>query len=103
MGIPDEKMRDLANWRESDVFSNLERAAIEYAERLTRTPADVPDELFERLRAELDEPQLVELTAAIAWENYVGRFNRGFDVTPDDYAAEGAFCLLPDREAASTP
>src|SRR5207244_67572 len=84
--------------RESDLFSNLERAAIEYAERLTRTPADVPDELFDRLRAELDEPQLVELTAAIAGENYVARFNRGFAVTPDDSAPAGACCVPPARQ-----
>src|SRR5436190_5813205 len=97
MGISQRQLRELSSWRESDTCSELEKAAIEYAECLTRTPADVPDELFERLRGELDEPQLVELTATIAWENYVGRFNRGFEVTPDDYTAEGAFCLLPER------
>jgi alkylhydroperoxidase family enzyme len=97
MGISERQLRELSSWRESDAFSDLEKAAIEYAEHLTRTPADVPDELFERLRAELDEPQLVELTATIAWENYVARFNRGFEVTPDNYTAEGQFCLLPER------
>jgi alkylhydroperoxidase family enzyme len=96
-GIPEEKLRALSDWRESELFTDLERAALDYAEHLTRTPADVPDELFDRLRAELDEAQLVELTATIAWENYVARFNRGFEVTPDNYTAEGAFCLLPDR------
>jgi alkylhydroperoxidase family enzyme len=97
MGISERQLRELSSWRDSDAYTDLEKAAIEYAECLTRTPADVPEELFERLRAELDEPQLVELTAIISWENYVARFNRGFEVTPDGYAAEGAFCLLPER------
>lgn len=69
---------------------------LDYAERLTRTPVEVPDELFARLRVELDEPQLVELTATIAWENYVGRFNRGFGVESQDFS-EGDLCLLPER------
>jgi rRNA maturation RNase YbeY len=69
---------------------------LEYAECLTRTPAEVADELFERLRARLDERQLVELTATIAWENYLGRFNRGFAIEPQGFA-EGGFCLLPER------
>jgi alkylhydroperoxidase family enzyme len=103
MGVSEEKLRALSGWRDSEAFSDLEKAAIEYAECLTRTPADVPDELFERLRAELDEPQLVELTATIAWENYVGRFNRGLDVTSDNYTPEGAFCLLPDRGPGGSP
>ena len=53
---------------------------------MTHNPADVPDELFERLRNDLNERQLVELTATIAWENFVGRFNRGFKIEPEGYS-----------------
>jgi alkylhydroperoxidase family enzyme len=63
---------------------------------LTRNPAEVPDELFTRLRAHLNEEQLVELTSVIAWENFVGRFNRGLDVQSEGFS-EGAFCLIPER------
>jgi alkylhydroperoxidase family enzyme len=87
-------LRELANYRKSDLFSDLEKDAIEYAEHLTRTPAHVPDALFERLRRSLDERQLVELTATIAWENFVGRFNRGFDIQPQGYS-EG-YSLVPE-------
>ena len=59
---------------------------IEYAELLTLTPANVPQDLFDTLRRHLNERQLVELTTAIAWENYRARFNRGFDVTSDHLA-----------------
>lgn len=63
---------------------------------LTDTPAEVPDALFERLREHFDEAQLIELTATIAWENYLARFNRGFAVEAQGFS-EGAVCPLPDH------
>jgi alkylhydroperoxidase family enzyme len=65
---------------------------------LSDTPARVPDPLFEALRSHLDERQLVELTAVIAFENYLARFNRGFAFEPMGYS-KGAVCPLPDHAA----
>jgi alkylhydroperoxidase family enzyme len=61
---------------------------------MTRTPAEVTDELFDRLRERFDEPQLVELTAAIAWENWRARFNWAFDIGAAGFR-EGAACPVP--------
>ena len=47
---------------------------------MTKTPSEVTDELFAALREHFDEAQLVELTAAIAWENWRARFNWAFDI-----------------------
>ncbi len=69
---------------------------IEYAASLTGTPANASDELVEDLRKHLDEGQLVELTACIAWENFRARFNRGFDVGPQGFS-EGAVCAIPEH------
>jgi alkylhydroperoxidase family enzyme len=91
MGLTEEETNELATFKDSDKFTELEKAAIEYAEYLTRTPANVPDKVFARLRSHLDERQLVELTATIAWENFIGRFNRGFDVQPQGYAEKSYF------------
>lgn len=63
---------------------------------LTRTPADVPDELYETLRAQFSEPELVELSSTIAWENYRARFNRTFAIDPEGFS-EGHFCPLPEQ------
>ena len=63
---------------------------------LTRTPANIGDELFADLRREFTEPQLVELAVAISWENYRARFNRTFDILPEGFSA-GQFCPLPER------
>jgi alkylhydroperoxidase family enzyme len=99
--IDEAKLRDVNRWRDSDVCSPLERLVLEYAECLTRTPADVSDDLRSALRQHLNERQLVEITTAIAWENFRARFNRGFDVQPQGYA-EGAYCVLPDRGNTAT-
>ena len=67
---------------------------------VSRTPADVSDELFAALRARFDDAQLVELSAAIAWENFRSRYNRLFDVGAQGFS-EGAYCPMPERHAAS--
>jgi alkylhydroperoxidase family enzyme len=69
---------------------------LDYAVALTKTPADASDELVAELRKSLDDPQLVELTTMIAWENFRARFNRGFDVAAQGFS-EGASCPLPER------
>jgi len=83
-------------YRDSPAFSPLEKLVLDYAAAMTRTPAEVPDALFAALRAELSEAQLVELTAAIAWENYRARFDRAFGVEAQGFS-KGAYCPLPER------
>lgn len=67
---------------------------LRYAAAMTRTPVQVSDEFFATLRAHFDEKQLVELTSAIAWENYRARFNHAFGIEAEGLS-EGAFCPLP--------
>ncbi len=95
-GITEQQLLDLADYSKSDAFSEAEKLALDYALALTETPADVSDALFAKLTKHFDEPQLVELTAVAAWENYMARFNRGFDVEAQGYS-KGAFCPIPDR------
>lgn len=85
-GVSDQQLRDLARYRESPAFSELERDVLDLAVAMATTPADVPADVVDRLRRRLDVGQLVELTAAIAWENYRARFNRVFGVEPVGFA-----------------
>lgn len=85
------KLREAANWRASKLFSEEERLALDYAERMTITGERVDDALFVRLKARFSEAQIVELTAAIALENFRSKFN-----PPLGIAAQG-FCLIPER------
>ena len=87
-GATEEKIRQVPAWRESALFSDLERVALEYAERMTITGEKVTDELHARLRAHLSEAQVVELSAAIALENFRSKLN-----VPLGIEAQG-FCLI---------
>ena len=80
LGVPDEKILALDEYATSPLYDERERAALEYAERMTRSEQDVDDELFSRLRRFFDEDSLVELTAIIAWENSSSKFNRALRV-----------------------
>lgn len=99
-GISAEQIANLNNYRSDFNFSELERLVLEYADAMTRTPVEVPDALFTRLREQFSEPELVELSSAIAWENYRARFDHAFGIEAENFA-EGAVCALPVRVVAS--
>ena len=84
--ISEQQLREFLFYRESDAFSPLERLVIDYAVGMTRTPVDVPEELFAQLREHFDDAQLVELTAVIATENFRGRFNWAFGIGSEGFA-----------------
>jgi AhpD family alkylhydroperoxidase len=94
-GVTEEQLRDFHQYRTSPLFSDEEKAVMEYAEELTKEPVQVPDELMGRLREHFDEGQIVELTAAIAIENFRARFNNALDIAPAGFS-EGLYCPLPD-------
>ena len=88
-GASEDKIRQLPAWRDSALFSPMERDALEYAERITITGEKVTDELFARLRSHFSEAQIVELTAGVALENFRSKFNPALGIE-----AQG-FCVLP--------
>jgi alkylhydroperoxidase family enzyme len=96
--MTEAQLRDLPVYRSSAAFSPLEKLVLDYAVEMTKTPVDVPDPLFAELRRQLDEAQLVELTAAIAWENYRARFDHALGIEAQGFS-EGAYCPLPERAA----
>jgi alkylhydroperoxidase family enzyme len=96
VGVTEAQLYDLARYQESPAFSPLERLVIEYSEAITQTPVEVSEALFAALRQSFNEAQLVELTAAIAWENYRARFDHAFGIEAQGFSA-GAFCVLAER------
>ena len=66
--------------------------ALEYAERITHTDQQVDDAFFAELKKQFTEPQLVELTAAIAFENFRSKFNPTLGVESQ------GFCVVPSRK-----
>ena len=87
-GASEEKIAQVAQAATSALFSASERTALEYAEAMTVTGRKVDDALFARLRTHFSEAQLVELTAAVALENFRSKFNTALGIE-----AQG-FCVL---------
>jgi len=86
-----EKLADVTDWRDSKLFSEAERLALEYAERITYTDQKVDDALVDKLKKHYSDAQIVELTAAIAMENFRSKFNPSLGVE-----AQG-FCMVPAK------
>ena len=86
-GLDEAKAREVPRWRESTVFTPLERDVMEYAEAMTQTPPTVTDELSARLLAQLGAAALVELTAFIAMANMAGRMNTAFGIESQEFSA----------------
>ena len=87
-GASEEKIREVERAAESRLFGEAERAALAYAEAMTYSGRRVDDALFARVRAHFDEAQVVELTAAVALENFRSKFNVALGIE-----AQG-FCTL---------
>lgn len=84
-GVPMEKVEALSGWRDSGLYTDDERLALEYAEAMTVTEPGVDDELRQRLRQQWDEDTLVELTGLIAFQNLSSKFNAALDVAPQGF------------------
>ena len=80
LGVSKEKIDAVLDYANSNLFSEAETVALEFADAMTITGREVSDELFARLREFYDDDALVELTATIAWENASSKFNRALRV-----------------------
>jgi alkylhydroperoxidase family enzyme len=87
-GASEAKIAQVAGAATSALFGEGEKAAIEYAEAMTVTDQRVSDQLFARVRSHFSEAQVVELTAAVALENFRSKFNVALGIE-----AQG-FCVL---------
>lgn len=98
-GIAEAQLLALPHYRDSEHFDELERLVLDYAVGMSSTPVSVSDELFSKLRAHLDDAQLVELTNVIAVENMRGRFNLALGIGSAGFSA-GMVCAVPEPLAS---
>ena len=96
-----EKAREVPRWRESEVFTALERDVMAYAEAMSQTPPTVTDEMSARLLEQLGAPAMVELTSFIALANVYTRSNVAFGIESDGFAK--ACGLKPLAEPTARP
>ncbi|SDI33814.1 carboxymuconolactone decarboxylase family protein [Nonomuraea jiangxiensis] len=86
------KASQVPRWRESEVFTPLERDVLEYAEAMTNTPPTVTDELSARLLDRLGPAALIELTTFIAFANFATRSNTALGIESQGFSAA---CEIP--------
>lgn len=84
-----EKAHGVADWRSTSMYTDRERAALEYAEAMTDTSRRVSPELIATLRPWFDDDGIVSLTAWIAFQNFSAKFNSALG------AEEAGLCMKP--------
>jgi len=94
-GLTDEELLVLPRYQSSDLFTDREKAALDYTVAVMRTPVEVTDELFARVHSYFDDRQLVEITALLTLVN-LDRFNAAFGIGAAGFS-DGMVCVPPDR------
>ena len=102
-GLDEVKASEVPRWRESPVFTALERDVMEYAEAMSSTPPCVTDELSARLLDQLGAPAMVELTAWVGFSNLTTRSNTALGIEAQGYSKACALPLARPTPGYATP
>ena len=102
-GLDEAKAREVPRWRESDVFTPLERDVMEYAEAMSQTPPTVTDDLSARLLEQIGAPAMVELTVWIALANQFARTNSALGIEAQGFAAACGLAPLAQPSGVASP
>jgi len=86
-GITDEKLAILADYADSDLYSDKEKTALTYAEAVTYSDRHPTDEQVEALRQHFDDDAIIELTGLIGFQNMSSKFNAALGVKPQGFCA----------------
>jgi alkylhydroperoxidase family enzyme len=97
-GFSDEELLAVPRYRDSDLFTEREKVALDYTVAVMRTPVEVTDELFARMQEHFTDEQLVEITALLTVVN-LDRLNAAFGIGSAGFS-EGMVCVPPDRPAS---
>ena len=98
-GFSDEELLALPRYRQSELFTEREKTALDYAAAVMRTPVEVTDDLFARMKEHFSDEQMVEITALLTLVN-LNRFNAAFGIGSAGFS-EGMVCVVPDRPEVS--
>ena len=91
-GLDEAKASEVPRWRDSPVFTSLERDVMEYAEAMSETPPQVTDEVSARLLEQLGAAALIELTAVVGFANLSARSNIAMGIESQGFSK---VCRLP--------
>lgn len=86
-GIPAEKLAALGSYTDSPHLTEREKAALEFAEAITRDDQAVSDECLGRVRRHFSDPEVVELTFIIGYQTFASKFAKAFRLAPQGFSA----------------
>jgi|SRR5215467_13923138 len=86
-GIPAAKLAALPSYETDPAFSERERAALCYAEQMTRDRQSVSDECVARARRHFSEADMVELTFVVGFQTFASKFANAFDLAPQGFSS----------------
>ncbi len=85
-GETEQRLYMLDAWRDAPFYSARERAALGWAEAVTKIKdGNVPDEVYNEARSEFSEEELIDLTMAVVAINTYNRINIAFRTPAGDY------------------
>ena len=85
-GETEQRLYTIAAWRDAPFYSERERAALAWAEAVTKlTNGNVPDKVYEEARRQFSEEELIDLTVAVTTINTYNRINIAFKTPAGDY------------------
>jgi len=96
-GLDEAKASQVPRWRESTVFTPLERDVMEFAEAMSETPPQVTDELSDRLLEQLGAAAMVELVAWVGFANMTTRSNTTLGIESQEFSKS---CAVPLAQPA---
>jgi alkylhydroperoxidase family enzyme len=97
-GFSDEELLAVPRYRQSDLFTEREKVAMDFAVAVMRTPVEVTDELFARVKEHFSDEELVEMAALLTAVN-LNRFNAAFGIGSAGFS-DGMVCVPADRAPA---
>jgi len=86
-GVPPEKLADVLTYRESPHYSERERAALQFCERITRDDLEVSEECLAQVREHFTEAEIVELTFIIGFQTFASKFAKAWRLAPQGYSS----------------
>ena len=89
-GVPAEALADLARYRESPHFTDRERVALEFCERITRDDLEVSDGCRARLQEHFSDAEIVELTFIVGYQTFASKFAKAFRLAPQGFSSVSA-------------
>ena len=90
VGVPAEKLADVLTYRESPHYSERERAALQFCERITRDDLEVSEECLAQVREHFTEAEIVELTFIIGFQTFASKFAKAWRLAPKGYSSSSA-------------